>query len=264
MASSTDSLILQVFPHDPLLWLGCLTDLTASAADTTVYKDAETGFTFSQYSAAYSLAGKYITYRIAVPSNATSAEVYDTVVQVVCPNDVGWLGLAWGGSMLNNPLLVAWSSNGKPIVSSRFTQYVESQVDHTSLESPLLLTTGPHRNRNMPQTYSGTQYQIFKTGTKSNSTHWQFTAKCNGCTTYRLSSGSTKVLNPKGSNHLAFAYAASKPANPSSNSSSFQVHDVYNYWSHDFSQGENSAFTTLVAKNSGLSQRLSRERAFIQ
>jgi hypothetical protein len=57
------------------------------------------------------------------------------------------------------------------------------------------------------------------------------------------------VLNPKGSNRLAFAYSAAKPSSPSSNSSSFPIHDVHNYWSHDFSQGSNADFANLLKKN---------------
>lgn len=82
-----------------------------------------------------------------------------------------------------------------------------------------------------------------------NSTHWQFTAKCSGCTSFTGSGNVHTVLNPTGVNELAFAYAATKPSNPSSNLSSFGVHDLYAYWSHDFSAAGNTGFASLVAKN---------------
>lgn len=97
-----------------------------------------------------------------------------------------------------------------------------------------------------PTVYSGATIEVLKTGTHTNSTHWQITAKCTGCTSF-----SSKVLNPKGSNRLAFAYAKSKPSNPSSNSSSFNVHDVTNYWNHDFASAANANFAALVTKNGG-------------
>ena len=81
-----------------------------------------------------------------------------------------------------------------------------------------------------------------------NGTHWTLTAKCTGCSAFAGASGNV-ILTPTGSNRLAFAYCATKPTTPSSNTSSFAVHDVHNYWSHDFSQGVNANFDALVKKN---------------
>ncbi|KAF2476612.1 CBD9-like protein [Lindgomyces ingoldianus] len=197
---------------------------SAVAEGAVAFYDAETGFTFSQFSAAYSL-GASITYRIAVPTSATNSAPYDVVLQVVAPKVVGWAGLAWGGSMVKNPLTVTWANGNTPVISSRWA------AGHT-----------------MPTSYSDAIYTIFKTGTKSNSTHWQFTARCTGCTAFQGANG-YQVLNPKSSNRLAFAYSATKPSNPGSPDSGFVVHDVHNYWSHDFSSGANADFTNLVQKN---------------
>ena len=104
----------------------------------------------------------------------------------------------------------------------------------------------------MPATYSGASYTILKTGTHTNSTHWQYTAKCTGCAYF--SSGSSKTqLSPTGVNHLAWAVttAGAKPPNAGSNTSTLNVHDVYGYWGHDFSQAGNANFAALVAKDSG-------------
>jgi hypothetical protein len=102
-----------------------------------------------------------------------------------------------------------------------------------------------------PSLYNAAQYTIFKTGTHVNSTHWQFTAKCSGCTYFSGgTSSSTKTqLTPTGANHLAFAAATDKPSNPSSNTSTLNVHDVYNYWNHDFSVAGNAQFAQLVTKD---------------
>jgi hypothetical protein len=100
-----------------------------------------------------------------------------------------------------------------------------------------------------PSVYTGAALQVLKTGTHTNSTHWQVTVKCSGCTSYSGSSG-TKILTPTGTNRLAFAYSQSKPSSPSSNTSSFPVHDVTNYWSHDFSSAGNANFAALVTKDS--------------
>jgi hypothetical protein len=45
---------------------------------------------------------------------------YDIVLQAVVPNSLGWIGLAWGGSMVRNPLTVAYPNGQKPTVSSRW------------------------------------------------------------------------------------------------------------------------------------------------
>ncbi|TPX12469.1 uncharacterized protein E0L32_006881 [Thyridium curvatum] len=204
--------------------LGSATGVTA--ADSVVYQDYETGFTFSQYSAKYTLQQSMV-FRTAIPSSAQQGQAYDIVIQIVAPRNVGWAGLAWGGSMTNNPLTVFWLNGQTGVVASRWA------TGHTT-----------------PSTYSGATYQVFKAGTHANNTHWQVTAKCTGCTSFSSSSGGrTTTLNPKGSNRLAFAYSSGRPSNPSSPTSSFPIHDVTNYWQQDFSSGSNPSFDSLVAKN---------------
>ncbi|POS74168.1 hypothetical protein DHEL01_v207435 [Diaporthe helianthi] len=199
---------------------------TASAADSIVFRDSETGFTFSQYNANYKYnSPDVISFRTAVPNLASAP--YDIVLQVTAKKDVGWLGVAWGGTMLNNPLTVAWPNGNSVTVSSRWT-----------------------KGRSLPTAYSGETIQALKTGTKTNSTHWQVTLRCTGCTTWTSSSGSTVNLNPGGSNRLAYAYATAAPSSPSSNTSSFGVHDNFGYWNQDFAQGQNADFQALVSKNS--------------
>jgi hypothetical protein len=81
-----------------------------------VVYDSETGFTFSEFKVAFSLTSN-IAFRIALPSTASQGSPYDVVVQVVVPNQVGWAGIALGGSMTYNPLLVGWA-NGQSTQSS--------------------------------------------------------------------------------------------------------------------------------------------------
>jgi hypothetical protein len=96
--------------------------------------------------------------------------------------------------------------------------------------------------------YAGATYTLLKKGNKSNGTHWQLTAKCTGCTTYTGSSGATRI-DPKDSKRLGFACAAAKVSSASSNTSSIPVHDVYNYFTHDFSAGANTNFAALLQRN---------------
>lgn len=88
------------------------------AEGTITYVDKETGFTFSEFKAAYSLSAN-IVFRFALPRDAADG-AYPAVIQAVVPNQLGWVGLAWGGNMVKNPLTVSYPNGQKPTVSSRW------------------------------------------------------------------------------------------------------------------------------------------------
>ncbi|KAI8624153.1 hypothetical protein F5Y19DRAFT_336959 [Xylariaceae sp. FL1651] len=200
--------------------LGCASE--GLAADTSVVRDPDTGFTFSQYAAAYAI-GSSITFRIAIPSPATGP--YDLVFQIISPNAVGWTGLAWGGQMINCPLTVGWAFGNSAVIS------VRRATTHST-----------------PQMYTGATVQVLKAGTKMNGTHWQITAKCSGCSSFLGANNANKTLTASGTNRLAFAYSKNKPSS-SSAAATITVHEVYNYWDHDFSTAGNTNFAQLVQKN---------------
>jgi len=105
--------------YSPAIALGWPSPEPRSAAEGTIaYVDQDTGFTFSEFKAAYTLSSN-IVYRIAVPTNAPSGP-YNVVLQVVVPSQLGWVGLAWGGNMVKNPLTVAYPNGNKATVSSRW------------------------------------------------------------------------------------------------------------------------------------------------
>ncbi|KAJ4373955.1 hypothetical protein N0V83_002694 [Neocucurbitaria cava] len=186
------------------------------APRAVAYVDSETGFTFAETKAAATLSNN-IVYRIAVPANVPANSNYDVVIQVVAPNSLGWVGLAWGGSMIKNPLTVAYPNGQKPTVSSRWA--------------------------------TGATYTALTAGNKSNGTHWQYTVKCTGCTTYTGSSGGITRISPTGTTRFGYACASGKVSNPSSTTATIPTHDVYNYVSHDFSAGQNANFAALLLKN---------------
>jgi hypothetical protein len=100
----------------------------------------------------------------------------------------------------------------------------------------------------MPELWSGSEYTLFSSGTKSNGTHWQFTALCKGCASWAPSSGSTRYLSPRGGNRLAMAYSPTRPSNPNSPSATIAYHAVHSYWSHDFAQATNPDFDAAVQR----------------
>lgn len=68
--------------------------------------------------ASYTTEGD-ITFGVAIPEGATSGQPYDAILQVTAPIEVGWAGLAWGGSMTYNPLTIVWVNGEEVTVSSR-------------------------------------------------------------------------------------------------------------------------------------------------
>ncbi|EOA81291.1 uncharacterized protein SETTUDRAFT_157240 [Exserohilum turcica Et28A] len=201
-----------------------LATLFSLAPRAVSYVDPDSGFTFSETEAAATLSSNII-YRIAQPANVSASQPYDIVLQVVASSSLGWVGLAWGGGMVRNPLTVSYPNGQKPTVSSRWA------TGHST-----------------PQQYPSATYTPLSTGNKANSTHWQFTVKCSGCTTYTGASGPVHI-DPTGTRRFGFACSQSKVSNPSSTSASIPVHDVYNYVTHDFSAGANPDFAALLAKN---------------
>lgn len=77
------------------------------------YCDPATTICYSEYT-----SPERIAYRIAIPDTATPGN-FSVLLQIVAPRTVGWAGLAWGGVMVNNPLLVAWANGANTVVSSR-------------------------------------------------------------------------------------------------------------------------------------------------
>ncbi len=216
----------------------------AAAAADAIFQDPDTGLVFTSNFQLYKSDGRGITFRVAIPDGVQSYTAYDAVIQMVVPNDVGWAGLAWGGSMPKNPILVAWrGSSNNVVLSSRWATCVP----------PFPVPSKIHTNRTcsghvMPTDYSGATYTLFKSGTKSNGTHWQFTALCKGCTAWDAGSGSMRYLSPRGGNRLAFAYSPSKPSSVNSPSSTIPIHDVHGYWNHDFTAAANAGFDAAVSR----------------
>ncbi|RYP14311.1 hypothetical protein DL765_006476 [Monosporascus sp. GIB2] len=192
---------------------------TTEAANSVVFRDAQSGFTFTSFDAEIQI-GRYMAYRVAIPANAVPGQPYDAVLQVVAPIDAGWAGFAWGGGMTRNPLAVNWASGSTPVVSSRWAS-----------------------TRVMPTAYSGATYQILSRASSVNGTHWKVTALCKGCTSWAGSSG-TVVLNPAGETRFAFAYSRVKPSGTSPDAT-ITVHSVQNTWMHDLNGGKNANFDEL-------------------
>lgn len=94
----------------------------------------------------------------------------------------------------------------------------------------------------MPGAYAGAKYAVLPTST-TNATHWQVDVLCTGCSQWEGGS-----LSPNGVNKLAWAKSTSAMLTPSSNTSSFSIHDAKGTFSHDFSAAKipKGVFDALV------------------
>lgn len=176
------------------------------------------------------------------------------VIQVVAPVDVGWAGIAWAGQMMLCPLTVVWANgNSCHRLLSLCHVRLAHPLTHSSLFTQAFAKADDVCQRSCDAKYvQRCLVRAVQDRNHTNRTHWQYTAKCSGCSSFLggASSSSRTTLTGSGSNQLAFAYASAKPSNPSSNTSTIPVHDVYGYWSHDFSVAGNAAFASLVSKDS--------------
>ncbi|KAL0471185.1 hypothetical protein QR685DRAFT_442051 [Neurospora intermedia] len=176
------------------------------------YCDASTHICYSEF-----ISPEKIAYRFAIPDNATAGN-FDILLQIVAPKTVGWAGLAWGGTMVNNPLLVSWPYQSTIIVSSRKASA-----------------------RTYPQVSNDVTYKVLA-GSGTNATHWTLNALAQGASAW----GTTK-LDPS-SNAVPFAYAqsASPPTNPADAASRFSMHQSKGRWSHDLASGRIANFASAV------------------
>lgn len=144
-----------------------------------------------------------------------------------------------------------WSVTHWPWVGQAGTRL---SCHHGSPRKPELTYTFPSSSRltydsghTTPAPYPNAQYQLLTKATEVNASHWKYTAKCTGCTTWTGSAGTT-TLNPSQEHRFAFAYSNTKPSGTSPDTA-IQVHTVTNYWTHDFNGARNANFEELVQRN---------------
>ncbi|KAF2196480.1 cellulose binding iron reductase-like protein [Delitschia confertaspora ATCC 74209] len=164
-----------------------------------------------------------ITVGIALPQTVTPP--YDAIISITSPKSNTWVGFAWGGTMVWNPLTVAWPNGNSAVVSSRFAYSIS-----------------------LPQGYDGAEYKLLK-GTMSNSTHWTMNAVCSGCTSWISNDDSVFALNGTGTVEFAWAQGTNGVENSANNGSAFNVHAAFGKWTHDLGAARSSSFSSWVSSN---------------
>ncbi|KAF1833300.1 hypothetical protein BDW02DRAFT_648488 [Decorospora gaudefroyi] len=188
-------------------------------AQSTVVYDAETKISYSSYTEPET----GMTFGIALPKVVT--DPYDAIIRITAPITHGWAGFAWGGTMVWNPLSVAWPNKESATISARFAFSLS-----------------------MPRGYDGAEH-IYLKGTHTNATHWTVNALCKGCTGWQDNADERYALNGTGTTEFAWAYSVSPVQDPARNDSAFNFHQGWGKWIHDLNAARIDDFDTLVKAN---------------
>ncbi|KAI0055786.1 cellobiose dehydrogenase [Artomyces pyxidatus] len=181
------------------------------AQESTSYVDPRNGITFQGMTdPTYG-----VTYGAVFPPLASSGpQPTEFIAEIVAPVAAKWIGLALGGAMADDLLLVAWPYNNQIVYSTRYTT---GYVQPTEYDGPTIT--------NLPST-------------SVNSTHWNWVFRCQNCTTW-LGGG----MDVTSGGAWAWAYggmAVDDPANPQS---TFAEHTDFGFWGEIMSNGHVSSAT---------------------
>ncbi|KAI0096255.1 actin-domain-containing protein [Nemania sp. FL0031] len=194
--------------------LGLFT-LASAQSDSAEFVDADTGITFQS-----STNSEGVTYRLALPADASAEKPYDVIIQIVAPVSMGWVAWAWGGSMTYNPLTVVWANGDTAVYSSR-----QALGYYT------------------PIVYEDAKYTVLK-GTSTNSTHFKLTALCTGCASWPDFDGNPTTLDGTSQANFAYAYSTTPVDEPGNSETTFSIHDSVGHWTHDLGAARSDQFSS--------------------
>ncbi|KAF9525707.1 cellobiose dehydrogenase [Crepidotus variabilis] len=169
------------------------------------YIDPDNGVTF--YGITEPAHG--VTYGFVFPPLDQNSTEF--IGEIVAPIAAGWAGVAPGGSMLRNLLLVAWPNAGKIVRSAR---YATSYALPTAMSGPVLT--------DLPSS-------------KVNETHWKWVYRCQNCVTWSTDTGTNSI--PVSSTGVpAWAFSSRAVQTPSDAQSTFVQHTDFGFFGLDFSE----------------------------
>ncbi|KAI1271919.1 actin-domain-containing protein [Xylaria sp. FL0933] len=195
-----------------------LCTLASAQSDSTPFEDVDTGITFQS-----TTNDVGVTYRLALPADASADKPYDVILQIVAPIEMGWVGWAWGGAMTYNPLTVVWANGNSVVFSSR-----QALGYYT------------------PIPYEDAKYTVLK-GTGVNATHFKLTAVCTGCASWADFDGNPTTLDGAGQANFAYAYSTTPVDDPSSSDTGFTIHDSVGHWTHDLGAARSDQFSAWLS-----------------
>ncbi|THH08759.1 hypothetical protein EW145_g2494 [Phellinidium pouzarii] len=142
-----------------------------------------------------------VTYGFVFPpTTATGAETQEFIGELIVPVVNEWVGLALGGQMVDNLLLVAWPNGDDIMYSPRWaTDYIQ------------------------PLPYEGPT--ITTLSSTVNATHWKTIYRCQNCTTW--TSGN---FDTDGTPVFAWVISLTAVFDPSDVNTDFNEHDDFGFW----------------------------------
>ncbi|RPA72561.1 CBD9-like protein [Ascobolus immersus RN42] len=170
-----------------------------SAQQSVPFTHPQTGLRFQSLTHPSSAS----SFGIALPPAGGPSNEF--IGQISARLTSGWMGVSFGGAMLNNLLLTAWQ-NGNSIVHS------------------LRLT--PSYGNPAPYTRAGPVVTPICTSTQTNSTHWTFTFLCTNCNSWTLNNGQPQSIDLTG-DFQVMGYAghtSQKPTSPAQPGSAIPKH----------------------------------------
>ncbi|KAI0025312.1 hypothetical protein F4780DRAFT_768508 [Xylariomycetidae sp. FL0641] len=196
--------------------LSCL----ASAATAAQYCDPDNGVCFSEVVVSGDLA-----IRLALPE--TDAAPFDMLVQMsASTKTAAWAGLALGGKMTNNPLLLGWgdAAPGSAMTSVRWA------AGHVP-----------------PTPYADAAFTMLPKASGANYSYWTLTALCQGCASW-----SGGALDPtKSDARLAYALSTTLPATPQHHNTTLAKHSAVGNFAFDLAAARSADFEKWVEALSG-------------
>ncbi|EIM84175.1 uncharacterized protein STEHIDRAFT_62168 [Stereum hirsutum FP-91666 SS1] len=192
---------------------------SALAQSSSAYTDSGNGIVFQGYTDPV----HNVTYGIVLPPTTETSEATEFIGEIVAPVAAQWVGIALGGAMLDNLLLVAWPNDGD-IVSS--TRYATDYVQPVEYDGPTLT--------DLPST-------------SVNSTHWKWVFRCQNCTSW--SGGGS--LATTGTGVLAWAYSDVGVDDPSDPQSTFSEHTDFGFFGEVYSAAHSDNYDAYLTGGTG-------------
>ncbi|KAF8657601.1 hypothetical protein AX16_002182 [Volvariella volvacea WC 439] len=181
---------------------------TALAQAGSLYTDPDNGIHFYGYREPVN--GVTFGY-VLPPNNADGSPPTEYIGQIVAPINVRWVGVAPGGNMLHNLLLVAWPNGNNIVRSLRMaTDYVLPTVS----SGPQILTDHP--------------------ASFVNSTHWKWIYRCQNCVSWDSAVG-PRSLPVDSFGVPAWAQGITPVDSPANPASTFQEHQFFGFFGLDWS-----------------------------
>ncbi|KAH8107442.1 cytochrome domain of cellobiose dehydrogenase Hp3 Ph 7.5 [Phellopilus nigrolimitatus] len=196
----------------PLLVLAAAA--TAALAQSSSYTDSGItfqGITDSTYN---------ITVGFVMPP-AGSAGTDEFIGEIISPTSINWVGVALGGKMANDLLLVAWP-NGEDIVAS--TRFATGHVQPTAYAGPTLTT-------------------LSQTSVDADTWRWVF--RCQNCTSW-AGDDTSGSLNTTSVGTVAWAISSEAVDDPSDPESDFHKHNDTGTWAEDFAGASSSSYSSYI------------------